>query len=166
MNQVTTESVTLQEVLTRHEAVFKEGLGTWTGPPAKIHVDKDAVPRYYKPRPVPYALKEKVEVELERLLNDKIVEPVKFSEWAVPIVPVLKPDNSVRICGDYKFTVNQASKLEQYPIPKLEDLLEKLAGGEKYSKLDLSHAYQQVILDEESKIYVTLNTHKGLFTVI
>ncbi len=73
------------------------------------------------------------------------------------------PGKSVRICGDYKLTVNQASKLEQYPIPKLEDLLEKLSGGEKYSKLDLSHAYQQVILDEESKRYITLNTHKGLF---
>ncbi len=71
----------------------------------------------------------------------------------------------MRICGVYKLTVNQSSKLEQYQIPKLEDLLEKLAGGEKYSKLDLSHAYQQVILDEESKRYVTLNTHKGLFTV-
>ncbi len=71
----------------------------------------------------------------------------------------------MRICGDYKLTVNQTSKLEQYPIPKLEDSLEKLAGGEKYSKLDLSHAYQQMILDEESKRYVTLNTHKGLFTV-
>ncbi len=106
-----------------------------------------------------------MEVELDRLLNDNILEPVKFSEWAEPIVPVIKPDNSVRICGDYKLTVNQASKLEQYPIPKLDDLLEKLAGGEKYSKLDLSHAYQQVILDEVSKRYVTLNTHKGLFTV-
>ncbi len=51
-----------------------------------------------------------MEVELERLLNDKILEPVKFSEWAAPIVPVIKPDNSVRICGDYKLTVNQASK--------------------------------------------------------
>ncbi len=37
----------------------KEGLGTWTGPPAKIHVNKNAVPRYYKHRPVPYALKRK-----------------------------------------------------------------------------------------------------------
>ncbi len=110
-------------------------------------------------------LKKKMEVELERLLNDNILEPVTFSEWEAPIVPVIKPDNSVRICGDCKLTVNQASKIEQYPIPKLEDLLEKLAGGEKYSKLDLSHAYQQVILDEESKRYVTLNTHKGLFTV-
>lgn len=56
------------------------------------------------------------------------------------------------------------SKLEQYPIPKLEDF-EKLSGAEKFSKLDLSHAYQQVILDEVSKRFVTINTHKGLFQV-
>lgn len=90
---------------------------------------------------------------------------MKFSEGAAPIVPVLKPDNLVRICGDYKLTVSLVSKLEQYPIPKLEDLFEKLSGGEKFSKLDLSHGYQQVILDEASKPYVTINTHKGLFQV-
>uniref|UniRef100_A0AAV2IUS0 ribonuclease H n=1 Tax=Knipowitschia caucasica TaxID=637954 RepID=A0AAV2IUS0_KNICA len=66
-------------------------------------------------------------------------------------VPVLKPDGGARICGDYKLTVNPVSKLEQYPIPRLEDLFEKLTGGEKFSKLDLSHAYQQVSLDETSK---------------
>lgn len=81
---------------------------------------------------------------------------MKFSEGAAPIVPVLKPDNLVRICGDYKLTVSLVSKLEQYPIPKLEDLFEKLSGGEKFSKLDLSHACQQVILDD---------THKGPFQV-
>lgn len=78
---------------------------------------------------------------------------------------MLKPDSSARICGDYKLTVNQVSRLEQYPIPKLEDLFEKLTGGEKFSKLDLSQAYQQVTLDEASKPYVTINTHKGLFQV-
>ena len=106
-----------------------------------------------------------MEVELERLSNQGIIEPVKFSEWAAPIVPVLKPDNSVCICGDYKLIVNVVSKLEQCPIPKLEDLFKKLSGGEKFSKLDLSHAYQQVILDEASKPYVTINTNKGLFQV-
>lgn len=89
---------------------------------------------------------------------------MKFSEWAAPIVPVLKPDSTARICGDYKLTVNQVSILKQYSIPKLEDLLEKPSGGETFSKLDLSHAYQ-VTLDVASRPFVTLNTHKGLFQV-
>ena len=53
--------------------------------------------------------------------RENIIEAVKFSEWATPVVPVLKPDGTVRICGDYKVTVNQESRLEQYPIPRLED---------------------------------------------
>ena len=79
-------------------------------------------------------------------------------------MPVLKRDkNSVHICGDYSVTVNKASKLECYPIPKLDDLLAALAGGIIYTKLDMSQAYQQIELDELSKKYVVINTHKGLF---
>lgn len=165
INKMEQPELTLQYVLRQHEEVFKEELGTWRGPPAKIYVKEGVAPKFYKPRPVPYAMRKKVEMELERLMNQGIIEPVKFSEWAAPIVPVLKADNSVRICGDYKLTVNQVSKLEQYPIPRLEDLFEKMSSGEKFSKLDLSHAYQQVLLDETSKPYVTINTHQGLFQV-
>lgn len=153
----------LCDVLEVHGTVFKEELGTLQGAKAKIYVDDNTNPRFFKPRSVPYAMKPKVEAELERLLKEKIIEPVQFSNWAAPIVPVLKPDGSVRICGDYKLTVNRVSKLEQYPIPKIEDLFAILAGGERFTKLDMSHAYQQVVLDEGSKEYVTINTHKGLF---
>lgn len=88
---------------------------------------------------------------------------MQFSEWAAPIVPIMKPDNSIRICGDYKTTVNQVSKLDHYPVPKVEDLLATLGGGEKFTKLNMSQAYQQLQLDDESKRYTTINTHKGLF---
>ena len=67
---------------------------------------------------------------------------------------------AVRICGDYKLTVNSASSLEQYSIP----LFNTLVGGKQFSKLDLSHAYQQIFMDDESKKYLTINTHRGLFT--
>ena len=53
------------------------------------------------------------------------------------------------LCGDYKVTVNRVSSLEQYPIPKMEDMFTSLAGGEKICKLDMSHAYQQIRLDED-----------------
>ena len=76
---------------------------------------------------------------------------------------MIKRDGSVRICGDYKLTVNQAAKLDPYPLPKIEDLFAQLAGGKTFTKLDLAHAYQQIELDEDSKDCVTINTHKGLY---
>ena len=69
----------------------------------------------------------------------------------------------VRLCGDFKLTVNKASQLDKYPIPKIEDLFAKMAGGQKYTKLDLYQAYQQMELEEESRRYVVINTHRGLF---
>ena len=97
------------------------------GVTAKIHVDPQACPRFCRPRSVPFAMKQKIEEELERLLKEGIIEPVQFSEWAAPIVPVRKSDGSVRICGDYRMTINQASKLDAYPLPKIEDLFTSLS---------------------------------------
>ena len=105
-----------------------------------------------------------VEKELEQMVQQEVLEPVQFADWATPIVPILKPDKkSLWICGDFKMTVNQASKLVAYPIPKVEDLFAKLSRGKHFSKLDLSQAFLQLELDEHSKQYVVVNTHKGLF---
>ncbi|PIK48902.1 hypothetical protein BSL78_14237 [Apostichopus japonicus] len=109
-------------------------------------------------------MRNKVEAELDRLQSEGIITPIQFADWAAPIVPILKADqSSIRICGDYKVSVNKASKLDQYPIPKIEDLFATLAGGKTFSKLDMSQTYQQLKLDEDSKQYVVINTYKGLF---
>ena len=91
------------------------------------------------------------------------MEPVRYSDWTTPIVPVLKAGGKVRVCGNYKLTFNRVSHLEQYPIPTLDDLCEKLTGGKQFSKLDLSHEYSQLPLDNKSKEFTTVNTHRGLF---
>ena len=154
----------LQAVLSSYPAVFQEGLGTLKGFKAKIYVDPHAPPRFNPARSVPYALRDKVEQELQRLQDDGTLEPVEIAEWAAPIVAVLKHDkNSVRICGDFSVTVNPVSKLDKYPIPKIDDLFAKLSKRKYFSKLDLSRAYQQLPLDEESRKYVVINTHRGLF---
>ena len=104
-----------------------------------------------------------MDAELERLQEKGVIEPVRFSEWAAPVVPVMKGDGSIRICGDYKVTVNQAASIEKYPLPRIDDLLASLSGGKFFSKLDLAHAYLQIPLEETSKRYTTINTQKGLF---
>ena len=153
----------LEEVLLSHKDIFMEGLGTLKGFKAKLSVDPQANPKYCRARSVPYSMNEKVESELQRLVAEGTLEPVQFSDWASPIVSVLKPSGDVRICGDFKQTVNLVSKLDRYPIPRVEDLFAKLKGGQLFTHLDLSQAYQQLPLDEDSKKYVVINTHKGLF---
>ena len=113
-------------------------------------------------RSVPFILKEKIEEELDHLVSE-VIEPVKSSKWAAPIVPVVKQDGKIRICGDYKLTANPVSKLNAYLLPKIEELFTALAGGKMLSKLDLSHAYLQLPLEEALKPLTTINTHKGLF---
>ena len=91
----------LQHLLKRHAEIFSDELGLVAAAPAKIHVDPSAQPRFCKARTVPYALKEKVERELEQLESTGIISPVQFSDWAAPIVPVVKTDGTIRVCGDY-----------------------------------------------------------------
>ena len=75
---------------------------------------------------------------------------------------MLKPDKkTVRICGDFKKTINQAAKVDKYPIPQIEDLLTQSAGGQKFTKLDMRQAYH--LLEEESKNFVVIYTHRSLF---
>ena len=153
----------LQKILDQHTDVFKDELGCVKGVQASITIESQAQPRFCKPRRVPFALRAKVEQELSRLEQAGVIDQVQFSPWAAPIVPVLKQDGSLRICGDYKVTVNRAAKTDCYPLPRIDDLFASLAGGKTFSKLDLAHAYQQLELDEESKKLVVINTHKGLF---
>ena len=104
-----------------------------------------------------------MEVELVWLEREGILEPATHSEWAAPVIPIVKQDGSVRLCGDYKLTINRVAVVEKYPLPRIKDILSCLAKGKVFSKLDLSHAYMQIALDPQSKIYFTIATHKGLF---
>ncbi|XP_026731607.1 uncharacterized protein K02A2.6-like [Trichoplusia ni] len=113
-------------------------------------------------RPLAYALREPVERALQQHVRDGILTPVERSDWATPIVPVVKKDGNIRICADYKLTLNKVLEVDRYPLPRVEDLLVRLHGGKRFSKVDLSQAYAQFLLDD-SKKYTVINTHKGLF---
>ena len=82
-------------------------------------------------------MKPKVDTELKRLEREGILYKVKFSNWATPIVPVVKPSATVRICGDYKGTVNPQLETEEYPLPRIDGIFTKLAGEQRFTKIDL-----------------------------
>ena len=110
-------SLSLQGILDTYATVFSPELGALKGTTATIRVDSTAQPCFHKPRAVPYALKTKIEKELDRLIQQGVIKPIEFSKWAAPIVPVLKKDGSIRTCGDYMVTINQASQVDSYPLP-------------------------------------------------
>ena len=143
--------------------MFKDGLGTVQNYQVKLSVDSAAKTKFCKPRSVPFALKEAIENDLARLKQLGVITKVNYSEWAAPIVAVPKTDGGVRICGDYKVSINPVLEVNRYPLPTPEDLFAIVSGAKYFSKLDLSHAYQQVELEPESRKLVTVSTHWGLY---
>ena len=83
-----------------------------------MHVEPEAKPKFLKARSVPYTMTGKIEAELKRLPDEGTIEPVPFSKWATPIVPILKPDGSIRICGDYKNNCKSSVKAGQLSDPE------------------------------------------------
>src|SRR5436190_2390360 len=137
----------VKQLFERFPKVFNSNLGCFTGPPVKLKIKDNVVPKYCKPRTLSFTLKAKVEAELARLERESIISPVNTCEWGTPIVPVIKSNGTIRICGDYKTTLNPFLEIDRHPIPRIEDLFASLQGGVKFTKLDLSSAYQQLRLD-------------------
>ncbi|CAF1493877.1 unnamed protein product [Adineta steineri] len=153
----------LNEILDKHKQVFSKDLGHCTKVKAHIQLVPNAVPKFFKPRPLPFAYLDGVKEEIQRNITNGILEKIDTSQWAAPIVPVRKPSGKIRICGDFKVTINSQMLVDQHPIPSIDELLTRLNNGEKFTKLDLTDAYLQVELDDSSKELVVINTPLGLF---
>ncbi|UYV70981.1 K02A2.6-like, partial [Cordylochernes scorpioides] len=147
------------------EELFKEEIDAYNGPLIHIDLPENAVPKFVKARAVPFALRELVDKKLKSLEEKGIIEPIKFSKWASPIVTVLKNDGTIRICHDYKTTVNLYTNPDKYPLPTIPQLLDRLRGGKVFTKLDMAQAYQQLKVDDESSEILTINTPRGLYRV-
>lgn len=129
----------------------------------EINLKENAKPIFYKPYTMPYSLRDRTEKEINRLVSLGILYPVRHSNWATPIIPVEKPNDEIRICGDCKVTINKYLLKDHYPMPQIEDILANLAGSKFFCVLDLKEAFQQIEVSESSQEYLTINTHWGLF---
>ena len=160
---INTQGDKLQEILEVHADIFEPGLGCCTTAKATLTLREGTTPKFCKTRRLPFAIKPTVGAELEQLEKNGVIEKVTQSDWATPIVVVRKPGGKVRICGDFKVTINPVLKNDVYPLPLPEELFHKLNGGTRFTKLDLADAYLQIELDEDSKQLVVINTHQGLY---
>lgn len=75
-----------------------------------MELKEEAKPLFIVPRVVPYAMIDKIEHEIERLVEGKIIKPVRSCDWTTPIIPVLKSAGNIRISGDYKVTLSKRIK--------------------------------------------------------
>jgi RNase H-like domain found in reverse transcriptase/Reverse transcriptase (RNA-dependent DNA polymerase)/Integrase zinc binding domain/Integrase core domain len=153
----------LEALLQEFNDVFDRPIGKIKDFKARITLKDDAVPKFFKARPVPYALREKVEAELDYMEQHGIITRVEHSEWASPLVVVPKSSGKIRITGDFKCTVNNQLCIKQYPLTKVDDLLEKIGSGQLFSKLDASDAFHQVEIEDSCKKFLVVNTHRGLY---
>ena len=98
-------------LIAKYQDLFEKGYGHLKQFKASIQVREDAQPIFLKAGPVPYALKEKVEQELQRLEEEEIIYKMSQSDWAARVVSVPKKDGTLRVCGDYEMTVNRVLML-------------------------------------------------------
>ncbi len=143
--------------------IFSGTLGKYNRNKVKLNLKPDVEPVFMRARPIPFALKESVEKELDRLEQDGIIMKVENSAWASPIVAVPKKNGSIRLCGDFKKHVNDSILDDRHPVPKIEEMFIQLNGSKIFSKIDMAKAYNQLELEDESKEILTWNTTKGLY---
>ena len=132
---------------------------------ATIKMQADATPRFHKTRPVPFAVKDAISQKLDRLEQEGIIHYSCHSQQMGCLHHTCHKERrkiQSAICSDYKVSVNQALVQEEYPLSAPEELFSTLVEGKFFSKLDLFRAYLQLPVEESSKPFLTVNTHKGL----
>lgn len=121
----------------------------------------DHLPIKQSPRRTPFSLRSKVRELTGEMLDHGIIQP-SSSPWASPIVLVAKKDGSTRFCVDYR-KVNAITKPDVFPLPRIDDSLDLLAGTGYFLTLDLASGYWQVAMEDDSREKTAFTTQEGLF---
>ncbi|GFW70250.1 hypothetical protein TNCV_3337681 [Trichonephila clavipes] len=133
-----------------HTTVTQHRIDTADHPPIKQH-----------PRRLPFAKQEEVGTLLREMQENDIIEP-SSSLWASPIVLVRKKDGSTRFCVDYR-KLNDVTKKDSYPLPRIDDTLDTLSGHKWFSTLDLKSGYWQVEIHPEDREKTAFTSGQGLW---
>ena len=98
-----------------------------------------------------------IEKEIQKLLKAKIIIPLRYSKWIANLVVVRKKNGEIRLCVDFR-NLNKCSKKDNYPLPKMEHLLQRVSGASVTSFMDGFFEYNQVGVhpdDQEKTVFTT-----------
>ena len=161
INSLISNSILKKDVTAKYPKVFS-GLGKMNNVKIALNIDKSVKPVSQHLYRLPFHVRGKVENKIQELLDLDIIEPVnKPTRWVSPVIAVPK-GKDVRLVVDMRHP-NRAIQRSYYPVPTVEEVLEKFNGCEVFSKIDLNHGYHQFELEEESRDITTFSTHVGLF---
>ena len=150
----------LGELLARSKDVFSETPGRTTVIAHDIKTEPGKTVRL-RPYRIPEAKREAIREEVRKMLDLGVVEE-SHSAWSSPIVLVGKPDGSIRFCNDYR-KLNEISLFDTYPMPRVDELVERLGPARFISTLDLTKGYWQVPLTPQAKPKTAFSTPDGAF---
>jgi hypothetical protein len=103
-----------------------------------------------------------IEKEVKKLLDAKIIVPLRYSDWVANLVPVRKKNGEIRLCVDFR-NLNKSSLKDNYPLPKMDHVLEKVVGATRMSMIDGFSGYNQIAVCESDKEKTTFTTPWGTF---
>ena len=128
----------------------------------KHHINAgDAQPVHRLPRHIPQARRDKVKQLVQEMLDQGAIQH-SDSPWSSPVVLAKKKDGSARFCIDYG-KVNEVTRKDAYPLPRVDDTLDMLGGLKYFTTLDLASGYWQVEVAEEDQLKTAFTTPEGLF---
>ena len=159
-----TISDTVSSVLQQYPGLGS-GIGKLKDFQVKLHIDPSVQPVAHQHSRVPFHLRDKIEQEIDKLLQSDIIEPVFGpTEWVSRIVTPPKPNDptKIRLCIDMR-NANKAILRTRHPTPTIEDLIHDINGATVFSKLDLTAGYHQLELHPSCRHITTFSTHIGLF---
>ena len=133
-------------LLEKFSHLFDGTLGDWKTDPVDLELkDPDCTPHHSRPYPVPHSQEQKLRDEVQRLCDYNVLRKVNRSEWASPMFTILKPDLSLRSLADLR-ELNKRIKRKPFPLPKINDMLQKLEGFQYATSLDLNMGYYHIKL--------------------
>ena len=155
----------LKNILDEYGDLFDGSLDCYNREPIDLNIGSHVKPIFIKPQPVPFAFKAAIDEEIDRLIKIGVIEKVSDNDWGTPLVPILKSNGKIRICTNYKLTINKHLEDIKHPIPRVDELYTKVRGGKKFKKLDMSAAYNQLRVSKETSKFLAWSTHRGIFLV-